>query len=148
MVEAFLAAILLQPSEYRSGFQMVTILTTTYSSADQFVRYLNGQVIRCAVPAKIDHSNTGLVLFSNTFKGLYHIMFPHLEQDLDFYFKKLYFLFVYSFVWKRRNLKISTPKREQGPMLSFFNLCNFIAQAIYKVSVESAAISNFLSTIN
>jgi hypothetical protein len=57
MVEAFSATILLQPSEYRSGFQMVTILTTTYSSPDQFVRYSNGPVIRCPVPAKIDHSN-------------------------------------------------------------------------------------------
>ena len=65
MVEAFSAAILLQPSEYRSGFQMVTILTTTYSSPDQFIRYSNGPVIRCPVPAKIDHSNTRLVRYSD-----------------------------------------------------------------------------------
>jgi hypothetical protein len=31
MVEAFVAPILIQPSEYQSGFQMVTILTTNLS---------------------------------------------------------------------------------------------------------------------
>jgi hypothetical protein len=45
-------------------FQMVTILTTIYSSPDQFVRYSNG-VVRCPVPTKIDHLNTRLVRYSD-----------------------------------------------------------------------------------
>jgi hypothetical protein len=44
---------------------MVTILTTIYSSLDQFVWYSNGLVIRCLFPAKIDHSKTGLARYSD-----------------------------------------------------------------------------------
>jgi hypothetical protein len=65
MLKAFLAAILLKPAEYRSSFQIVTILTTIYSSLDQFVQFSNGPVIRCPVPAKIHHLNTGLVWYSD-----------------------------------------------------------------------------------
>jgi hypothetical protein len=44
---------------------MVTILTTVYSSLDQFVQYSNGPIIRSPVPAKIDHLNTGIVRYSD-----------------------------------------------------------------------------------
>ena len=44
---------------------MVTILTIIFSSPAQLVQYSNGPVIRCPVPAKIDHLNTGLVGYSD-----------------------------------------------------------------------------------
>jgi hypothetical protein len=87
MVEAFLAAILLQPSEYWSCFQMVTILTTTYSSPDKLVRYSNGPVIRCLVQVKIDHSNTGLVRYSD----------PHCTRELHTSYGKIMYSCFISF---------------------------------------------------